>query len=187
MRKCLLFALALSCCLSAGAASAAEGITVAPFSYAARGLGEFTPEKGPPVVAHWERVNGDWQLHLAKNVQTTEVAAAGAQINGASGLSTTNLSIGFTVKSGDCGAGAPRFNVRFTDGTRIFLGCAYGKTDSGKVVFTAGSTSYGGVQFLPEKTIEHLAIVFDEQGEVFLDDIFVGSFTVGAPNENRSD
>lgn len=189
MRKRLLPALVLSVCLSTGVVSAADGITVAPFSFAPRGVGEFTPTAGPAAQARWERVNGDWQLHLAKNVPTSEVAAAGAQINGVSGMSTgTNdapLKLGFTVESGQCGAGAPRFNVRLTDGRLIFLGCSHGDRLDAVVSFTAG-TSYTGGTVPLNATIESISIVFDEQGEVNLDDIFVGPYKVGAPNENRS-
>jgi hypothetical protein len=164
----------------------AGGITVAPFGFAARGLGSFEPGGGPPVEARWQKVEGDWQLSLTKSVPTTEVAAAGAQINGVRGLSTTGLTIGFTLEPGSyCGAGAPRFNVRLSDGTIVFLGCIYGNDGSGNVSFSAGNT-YGGVPFPSGATIEGLSIVQDETGTAVIDDIFVGSEMVGGPNENGS-
>ncbi len=160
----------------------AAGITVAPFSFAARGLGAFVPGGGPPALGRWENVNGDWQLHLAKNVDTAEIAAAGAQINGVSGISATTLS--FVVESGDCGAGAPRFNLRLQGVPGIvFLGCAHADVTGLTHSFTVGNT-YGGVLF-PSGIIESLSIVFDEgPGDVFLDDICVGGDCVGAPGHS---
>lgn len=160
----------------------ADGITVAPFSFAPRGLGAFTPAGGPPAEAHWENVSGDWRLFLAKNVATAEIAAAGAQINGVSGISTTDLTIGFTVESGNCGAGAPRFNVRLATAGLVFLGCAHADLPGGGVhSFTAGGV-YGGVSFPTGDVVESLSIVFDEgPGSVFLDDIFVGGDSAGDP------
>ncbi len=168
---------------------AASGITVAPFTWSGLGLGTFTPGQGPAAQGKWVRVGDDFQLHLEKNVPTTAYASAGAQINGVRGLSTGTadepLVIGFTVDSGQCGAGAPRFNVKLEgeDGT-VFLGCAYGGGSTTKIKsFTAGN-SYGGVSFPTGKTIESISIVFDEQGWVNLDDILVGGDNVGSPRDN---
>ena len=167
----------------------AAGITVAPFSFAPRGLGEFVPGGGPPALARWEKVSGDWQLFLAKNVPTAEIAAAGAQINGVSGLSTTGLTIGFTVESGWCGAGAPRFNVRLANAGLVFLGCAHADLSGTFHSFTDGGI-YGGVLFPTGDVVQSISIVFDEgtdvgPGFVYLDDITVGSDVAGAPG--RSD
>jgi hypothetical protein len=163
----------------------AKGITVAPFSFAARGLGDFEPSHGPPALGRWERNDdGDWQLVLAKNVPTSEVASAGAQINGVAGLSTTGLTIGFSIEDGNCGAGAPRFNLRLEGVPGIvFLGCFHADVDGDERSFTAGTT-YGGVLFPTGAVIESLSIVHDEQGFSVLDDIFVGDDVVGGPNEN---
>ncbi|HXG51770.1 MAG TPA: hypothetical protein VNN77_10235 [candidate division Zixibacteria bacterium] len=163
----------------------ADDLTVAPFTFSAVGLGSFTPGGGPAARARWEKVGGDWQLHLEKNVPTTEFAAAGAQLSPVIGLSTTGLTLGFTVESGWCGAGAPRFNVRLTNGDLIFLGCFYGNDGSGNVSFTGGG-NYGG-QVLPlGEIVESISIIFDEgndvgPGFVYLDDIFVSTETAGAP------
>ena len=167
----------------------ANGITVAPFTFSAVGLGEFAPAGGPKAHARWERVNGDWQLYLAKNVATSEIAAAGAQINGVKGLSTTGMTLGFTIEDGHCGAGGPRFNVRLTSGDLIFLGCSHGIINGTQRSFTAGNI-YGTVEFPEEQVIDSISIIFDEgidqgQGFVHLDDIFVNSSTVGSPSDNR--
>jgi hypothetical protein len=176
--------------ISSATALRAEDFTVAPFTYSAVGLGVFIPAGGPKALARWERVSGDWQLYLAKNVDTSEIAAAGAQLNGVKGISTTDLRLGFTVEEGHCGAGAPRFNVRLASGgLPIFLGCAHASDVNGVRTFEAG-VSYGG-QIVPEgEVIESISILFDEgtdQGDGFvrLDDIFVNADTVGAPQDNR--
>ena len=180
--------------ISSATALRAADFTVAPFTYSAVGLGDFTPGRGPQALARWERVSGDWQLYLAKNVPTSEIAPAGAQLNGVKGISTTDLSLGFIVKEGHFGAGAPRFNIRLASGgLPIFLGCIYAPEVNGVRTFQAGLI-YGGQTVPTEDVIESISIIFDEgtdQGEGFvrLDDIFVDSDlvsdTIGAAKDNR--
>lgn len=170
-------------------AFAANGITVAPFSYSALGLtglygGEFTPNQGPSAKANWVKVDGDWQLNLTKNADLWEVAASGAQLNGVAGLSTTGLTLGFTLETGSsCGAGAPRFNVRTTDGSLYFLGCVYGNV--GGVVTFVPDVSYGGVVLPSGKTIESISLIQDEPGTAVIDDIIVNSVVVGGPGNTK--
>lgn len=160
-------------------------ITVAPFSFSPLGLGNFEPGIGPPSLGRWENIAGDWQLHLGKNVPTAEIAAAGAQVKGVEGLSTTGLTIGFTVENGNCGAGAPRFNVRLMDGSLVFLGCAHADNADNVHSFTAG-LAYGGVLFPAGQVIQSISIIFDEgPGDVFLDDIFIGSDSAGSPGRSN--
>ncbi len=167
------------------------GFTVAPFTYSALGLGDFTPGGGPAATARWVDLNGNDVLLLSKNVPTSEVAAAGAQLEGVKGLPTTDLTLSFTLATSDsyCGAGAPRFNVRLTNGQTIFLGCIYGNDGSGKVSFTAGQT-YGGVTFPSGQTVDSIEIIQDEQGTTYLDDITVQNprhtVIVGGPGNSRS-
>lgn len=158
--------------ISSATALRAADFTVAPFTYSAVGLGEFTPGRGPQALARWERVSGDWQLYLAKNVPTSEIAAAGAQLNGVKGISTANLRLGFTVEEGHCGAGAPRFNIRLASGgLPIFLGCTYAVPDGNGVRTFEASVNYGGQIVPPDDVIESISILFDEgtdQGEGFV-------------------
>ena len=69
-------------------------------------------------------------LLLAKTGPTTNVASAFARITGVRGSTLTEL--GYDLRKPDsagdprgshCGAGAPRFNVVTSDGTRYFVGC----------------------------------------------------------------
>src|SRR5438093_7967345 len=88
-------------------------------------------------------VVGDWVHHLglndakgeardglllSKGGATSVVAAAGAEIKRAEGITLTHL--GFDIRSGGhCGAGAPRFNVVVDVGgspTMFFFGCSSG-------------------------------------------------------------
>jgi hypothetical protein len=160
--------------------AAVSGITVAPWAFRSG------------TEAAWVLVGLDYQLFLAKNVPTSEVAAAGANLNGFKGLSiTTGLTIGFTVEtlgSDYCSNGAPRFNLHLmNDPHTYFLGCALGVLSGNVVTFTAGN-GYGlgpgcevSCQLPSSGTIDSLRIVFDEQGTTHLDDIFVGTFSAGGP------
>jgi len=160
--------------------AAVSGITVAPWAFRSG------------TEAAWVLVGVDDQLFLAKNVPTSDFAAAGANLNGFKGLSTTGLIIGFTVEglgTGDyCSNGAPRFNLHLmNDPNTYFLGCALGDLSGNIVSFTAGN-GYGlgpgcevSCQLPSGGTIDSLRIVFDEQGTTHLDDIFVGTFSAGGP------
>lgn len=146
--------------LTAGVAFAAT-YTLDPWVY---------PEGTDDAVAYVE----DGTLFLEKNVPTSEPVAAGAEVEGVEGLSTTGLTLSFDVE-GYCGAGAPRFNVYLEgEATPVFLGCAHGDADNdGTVVFEAGQ-SYGGVLFPEGETISRIVIVQDEQGQTALSNIMIG-------------
>lgn len=163
-----------SACLPAFASSG-PGITVAPFTYSAVGLGSFTATGGPAATAEWVDVGGNEELYLSKNVPTSEYAAAGAHITGVKGLPTDNLTLSFQLVGPDpyCGAGAPRFNV-YLEGVSapVFLGCADGTVDGSTVSFVAGGT-YGGVSFPTGQTVEKIDVIQDEQGATYLDNITI--------------
>lgn len=116
----------------------------------------------------------------------------------------TSLEFWFRM-DGWCGAGAPRFNVVFTDTggmTQVlFFGCNSGMTAGGTVtapngvVFhqrCAGTCASGIV--LPAGTIRAIVFVFDEgttlagaplgPGFVFLDDIRVGTHLWKSASDN---
>ncbi len=58
-------------------------------------------------------------LLLSKNGLTTDCSSAGADIQGAAGITVTEL--GFDYRNGGhCGAGAPRFNITTTDNITHF-------------------------------------------------------------------
>ncbi len=113
-------------------------------------------------------------LRLEKNTPTATNAAAGATLEGVEGLSTTDLTLGFTVEGdGYCGAGAPRFNVKLSDGNTYFLGCAHGEADDNGTVFFEAGVDYGGVTLPGGLTVESINIVMDEEGQTTLSDITV--------------
>lgn len=123
----------------------------------------------------------DGELHLEKNAPTSTNAAAGAELQGVEGLSTTDLTLSFEV-DGYCGSGAPRFNVYLEDGQTIFLGCVHGDANQdGTVVFEAGNT-YGGVLFPEGETVTGIDIVQDEEGQTVLSNIMVNGQSVVLPN-----
>ena len=117
------------------------------------------------------RLNNN-SVRLEKNVTTATNAAVGVTVEGVEGLSTNDLTLSFAY-TGYCGAGAPRFNVRLSNGSTVFLGCAHGNDEgSGIATFTAGN-SYGGVLFPTGETVERIDIVMDEQGQTTLSNISV--------------
>jgi hypothetical protein len=154
--------------------ASAASFTLSPWTY--------DPGNTGTVVA---TTSPDSSLHLEKNAPTPTNAAAGAEIQGVSGLSTTGMVLSYEV-SGYCGAGAPRFNVYLSDGSTVFLGCIYGNDGSGNVSFTAGNT-YGGVLFPTGATVTGIDIVQDEQGQTTLSNIMVNGQAVTVMSQTLKD
>jgi hypothetical protein len=173
IKKTLVAVSSIAMALTAFTASAAS-FTLTPWTY--------DPDNTGGVVSN---VQPDGSLHLEKNVPTATNAAAGAAINGVSGLSTTGMTLSYQV-NGYCGAGAPRFNVYLSDGSTVFLGCVYGNDGSGNVSFTAGNT-YGGVLFPTGQTVTGIDIVQDEQGQTTLSNIMVNGSLVTVTSQTLKD
>src|SRR3989442_13088730 len=95
----------------------------------------FDPDGTGIITAPWMAGQGlpdtgtsNHGLVLQKNGPTATNASGGVIIEGAGGMTITEL--GFDVRAdGHCGAGAPRFNLVDTRGILYFLGC-----NSGSVV-----------------------------------------------------
>lgn len=149
-------------------------------------------------------------LLLAKTGPMANVAAAQADLKDVRGIKLTEL--GYDIRkprtAGDpsgshCGAGAPRFNIDFTDGTSFFLGCnspAANTTTVGNgwlrlrwggsaplMAFTPG----GVLTNVTGKEVKAIQIVFDEGqdccpepadhfGLAVLDNIDVNTVLVGS-------
>jgi hypothetical protein len=151
-------------------ASSMFALTAMPAFAATYSLEPWTydPDSTGTVVAE---LSASGELTLEKNAPTPTNSAAGAEIAGVEGLSTTGMTLSYDVE-GYCGAGAPRFNVYLEGGTTVFLGCAHGNDGSGHVTFEAGQT-YGGVLFPEGETILGIDIVMDEEGQSTLSNIQV--------------
>lgn len=173
----------------------ASTVAIAASSFAMPALAatvNFTPWTYDPGNACNESatLNGNNSVTLSKPCTTPTNASAGVSLGGVEGLSTTGMTLSFDY-SGYCGAGAPRFNVSLSDGSTVFLGCAYGGgatgTDvTGTATFTAGNT-YGGVLFPEGATITGIDIVQDEQGTVTISDITVNGTVATATGQSLKD
>ena len=166
-------------------AGAATNYSLSPFEYvgAAGDCGTDYPAGTPGgVVAKWDSSTGNPSpsLLLAKNVPTTDCSAAGATVNGVSGITLSELN--YDVM-GYCGAGAPRFNVVTSDNVTHFFGCVYGThTDFGNgwthVVF---SPADGIPAVTPGETVQSIELIQDEQGSTNLDNISINDQIIGGP------
>lgn len=134
----------------------------------------YNPDNSCDVVSQFQ---GAGSLRLEKNCPTPTNAAAGAEITGVDGLSTTGMTLSFDY-DGYCGAGAPRFNVYLSDGSTVFLGCAHGDPGAtGTATFEAGN-SYGGVLFPEGETVTGIELVQDEEGQVTISNVQVNGETI---------
>jgi hypothetical protein len=152
----------------------------------------FTPWTYDPgnVCDESATLNGNHSVTPSKPCTTATNASAGVTLDGVDGLSTTGMTLSFDY-SGYCGAGAPRFNVSLSDGSTIFLGCAYGggatgTNVTGTATFTAGQT-YGGVLFPTGATVTGIDIVQDEQGTVTISNIKVNGTVATATGQTLKD
>lgn len=161
--------------LAFAAPAMAAGVTFTPWTY--------DPGNACPGVA--STANGSTSVTLNKPCPTPTNASAGVALNGVNGLSTTGMTLSFDY-NGYCGAGAPRFNVYLSDGSTVFLGCAYGggptgTNVSGTATFTAGNT-YGGVLFPTGATVVGIDLLQDEQGSVTISNITVNGMNAAYAN-----
>lgn len=146
-------------------------------------------------------------LLLQKQTQTSNIAAASAEIVQPTSLSAEDLKTlafdisgapdqAFGVANGYCGTGAPRFDIESDAGT-CALGCAQGvptqdaTTGWWEIRFEAPFTQYSGCENDVTGTIKSISIVFDEgndtgPGSVVLDNIRVNDMVVGQPTDTRS-
>ena len=147
--------------------------------------------------------NKDQALYFQKQTATETFAAGVAVFNGVSGMDTSEINpLGFYYREdGWCGAGAPRFNLRFQPASgpaqTLFFGCNSGMVPGGTLthegrIFNERTT----VGPLPAGTVISLAIVFDEgttggglplgPGRTWLDNIQVGDrlWTSASDNGN---
>ena len=165
--------------------------------------GVFDPDQTGSVLAQWrpqiglpdDRGNANFALYLAKNAPTATNAAAGALIDGVQGITVNTL--GYDIQDGgQCGAGAPRFDVITNTGDLYFVGgCLYGtRTLLGggwtRVVFTAAdafNASTGLQTGIPsDQTVVFMSLLLDEgtdQGPGFavLDNINVNGQYITKP------
>jgi hypothetical protein len=146
--------------------------------------------------------NKDQALYFQKMTATTTFAAGVAVFKGFEGMPTsaiTSLEFWWGM-DGHCGAGAPRFNVRYVDAlgnsNTLFFGCSSGMTTDLSIQAAPNGRIFerrcAGIcdlpLALPSGTISSIAIVFDEGKEfggfVFLDDIKVGDHIWKSASDN---
>lgn len=156
--------------------------------------GTFDPDHTGIISSAWvagiglpDAGNSNHGLYLAKDGPTATNAAAFAQIDGVAGIKLTEL--GYDVKDGGhCSGGAPRFNVTASDGFHFVGACTNGTVTG---IPAAGWTTYrfSDAQAFPpidpNATVSSIAIVFDEQGSVVIDNIDVNGTLMGKPGNAK--
>lgn len=184
------------------AVAAAAALAVAPaWGAGSSGLKLHPSGFGQDAHASWAAGEGesdssggaDQALYLQKMTATSTNSAAVAVIDGVSGMTAAQVGrLAFDWRTdGHCGAGAPRFNVTFQNGSTLFVGCQ-GMTDEGMHPDSHGriwDTRSFDLSTFGSQQISSLAIIFDEgtdqgQGFVYLDNIQVGSKTWTAAADN---
>jgi hypothetical protein len=148
-------------------------------------------------------------LLLSKNSQTEICSASGASISGVKGIAVTStFTLGYDYRNGGhCGAGAPRFNVSYTEpngaaGFAFVGGCA---NDNEASLAAQDPTEWTRVRHVNDgsdgeyfppipvgSTITSISIVFDEGtdtanndidgvGLAVLDNIFINGVFIAGP------
>ena len=156
--------------------------------------GIYDPDRTGIISAAWvtgiglpDAGNSNHGLYLAKNGPTATNAAAFASIDGVEGIKLTEL--GYDVKDdGHCSGGAPRFNVTASDGFHFVGACTNG-TPSGTPAPGWTRYRFSNAQAFPPITpgavVSSIAIVFDEEGSVVIDNIDVNGTLIGKPGNAK--
>ncbi len=161
-----------------------------------------TPVTDPACLTGDAQDNNNKGLVLFKTGPTANVAASGAFLT-FNQQAFTLTEMGYDTRSGShCGAGAPRFNVRTSDGVLHFVGCNTGTVISSslgwkRLQWTAASLAISGVgqtafpPILATDVVLSISIIFDEgqdasggpdsSGMAVLDNINVNGVRVGKP------
>ena len=190
--------------------ASASDYKVLPFQYADV-TGEWGDPVSPTVVsAQWRNKQGisgnpsDFGLVLTKQTGTSTAASSGAAIKGPEGdVVVEGMVFGYSHKNDSwCGAGAPRFNIKVSNGegkATYAVGC--GNTASSTTPtndnWTTKTWVVGQATFYPlngdtdkvpliGSTIVSVVIVFDEgtdvgPGTATLDDIQYNKVLIGDP------
>jgi hypothetical protein len=174
------------------AAGGNSGLKLHPSGFGPKSQATWKAQQGLPD----SQGNANHALYLQKFVPTSTFAAGVAVVNGAEGMVLTGLEWEHR-DDGHCGAGAPRWNVSFTDPSNndgfVFLGCTAAAHTPGSApgwtrdTFTAATLVTNGIP--AGSTIRGLAIIFDEgtdqgQGYVYLDNIKVNDKVWTSPSDN---
>ena len=163
--------------------------------------GRFVGDEFKPVgnstdaQANWtnkEAETGKFSVFLQKSVPTAEPAFAAAIVDGVEGMTVGELGpIGFSVK-GPCTGGSPRFNLQYdtngdgeTDGI-AFYGCsnhpAGSSGDWTQMLVASTLIDDNGTIVPPTATVINLAVLVDEQGTYYVDNVRAAGNTVGEPS-----
>ena len=156
--------------------------------------GVYDPDHTGIIASAWvagiglpDAGNSNHGLYLAKDGPTPTNAAAVVVIDGVQGIKLTEL--GYDVKDGGhCSGGAPRFNVSASDGFHFVGACTNG-TLSGSPAPGWTTFRFSDAQAFPpidpNATINSIAIVFDEEGSVVIDNIDVNGTLMGKPGNAK--
>ena len=152
-----------------GGAAQCGGVAGSRIVTAAWLSGMGLPDNGALNTALTAARDPHFGLLLNKNGITPDCSSSGARITGFN-RGTTITELGFDYRTGGhCGAGAPRFNVVTTSGTRYFFGCIYGLHAPApqdplqwtRVRFVAPTPGAEGFVF-GSSEVQSISIVFDE-------------------------
>jgi len=158
---------------------------------------------GKAAQAQWtnkQAETGKFSMLLQKSAPTTDYVYAAALVKGVEGTTVAQLgNIGLSSKA-VCNAGSPRFNLEYdnngdgvSDGI-AFYGC--GNHDTGTVngwhhMLADASVPDSCYAFDPPfsactltdtSTVTSLAVIVDEQGTYYVDNVIAAGQTVGEPN-----
>ena len=158
---------------------------------------------GKAAQAQWtnkQAESGKFSMLLEKSAPTADYAYAAAIVKGVEGLTVAALgNIGLSAKT-DCGGGSPRFNLQYdTNGDGVSDGIAFygcGNHDTGTVdgwhhmLADASAPDFcysfgpplGPCTLTDASTVTSLAVIVDETGRYYVDNVIAAGQTVGEPN-----
>ena len=196
MRRIVIAAAALAVALAVPAvASAAQGeLKLHPSAGSCNGTGVGNGQNSQAQWTNKQAKSGKFSVLLQKSADTANCSFAEIVVKGVEGSAVADLGqLGFDVK-GYCGAGSPRFNLFYdNDGDGqydgyAFYGCAAhaGPPDANgwrtMSVSSATPDVVVGAPPAPTATVVQLAVLSDEQGTSYVDNVTAAGQTAGEPN-----
>jgi hypothetical protein len=188
-------ALAMALLALPAVASAAQGdLKLKPSAGSCNGTGVGNGQNSQAQWTNKQAKSGKFSVLLQKSAATENCSFAAIVVKGVEGSSVASLGqLGFDVK-GYCGAGSPRFNLFYDnngDGQYdgyAFYGCAAhaGPADANgwrnMTVNSATPDFVVGAPAAPTATVVQLAVLSDEQGTSYVDNVTAAGQTAGEPN-----
>ena len=189
----LMAAVAAAAIMVVPAGAANNTLKLKPSAFSCNGTGVGNGQNAQAQWTNKTSETGKFSVLLQKTADQNNCSGAAAVVDGVEGSTVGSLgSIGFSSKD-VCGGGSPRFNLLYDnngDGVYdgyAFYGCGNHVTGGTPPWIQMDADpltpdAFVGQPITAASTVVQLYVIVDETGTYYVDNVQVGSRTVGEPN-----